>query len=259
VNLFLKEVIKKDGIIFDQFDNNMILVPADLSLFGNTGEGIYSTWMRFNKPEQECDQNMVRESLAMMLASYGYSDAYVNKLLALQTHLIDKDNKPVADLLQIFIPESAVDANGYLSWRMSIPYDQSFIDAILTSQKIRTTASRQDFMKAVGHFNRLYKAGDAKAIAAINALLQKIENGAFKLEEYLYQYRTKPQTLPNVNYAQARLLVTNKLLLNPESGVKIYRYSKMDASQEAAYKVDLERILQQMDIEKQARDAIRVK
>ena len=115
-----------------------------------------------------------------------------------------------------------MDAIGYVSWRMAIPYDQELIDTILISQKMSPTALREDFIKAVGNFNRLYNNGDVNAQKAVSDMLKKIESGLFKLEQYLYQYRTQPDTLPNLNYAEARLLVTNKGLLNPESGVKIY-------------------------------------
>ncbi len=259
VNDFLKQAIKKDGIIFDVFDidNNSVLIPADLSLFGNVGQDVYSTWMRFNNAMQQCDQTVIRTSLKQLMTSYGYSDVYLNKLLELQSYLVDQTGKPLADLLQIFVPESMVDTMGYLSWRLAIPYDDQLIDAILTSQAISKTASREEFIKAVSNFNRLYKNGDTKVRAAVTELLKKIDDGSFKLEPYLYKYRTQPQTLPNLNYAQARLLVTNKLLLNPESGIKIYRYSKIDPAKEAAYKIELERILHQMDIEKQAHDAIK--
>jgi len=259
VNAFLKHAITKDGIAFDLFDNNMMLVPADLSLFGNAGTGVYSTWMRFNKPEQECNPSMVRASLAQVLASYGYSDAYVNKLLELQSYLVDSHGKQLADLLQIFVPESMVNTIGYVSWRLAIPYDQQLIDAILNSQGITPIASREEMIKAVGNFNRLYKNGDVNAQKAVTDMLKRMESGSFKLEQYLYEYRTQPQTLPTLNFAQARLLITNKVMLNPESGVRIYRYSQLEPAKEAAYKIELERIFHQMDIEKQARDAIKVK
>ena len=59
-----------------------------------------------------------------------------------------------------------------------------------------------------------------------------------------------PEKIPYLDYLQGRLLVTNNILLNPESGVRIYRYYNIDPKYEALYKAQLKNILDKMVAEK---------
>jgi hypothetical protein len=273
---FLLKNVKKDGIIDDTMGLGLYLVATNLSLFGSAGMRGDSTWRLFNVPQKWVQVN--RAFLAECLESYGFSLKYLDKLMALNEYFKNDKGEMMSDLFQIFIPEKLVNEVGYLCWRSGIPNDtfltrspdtkpskgpyvkeQGYMESVFEQEKIGYNSDRETFQKGLLNFSDRYKAGDAEAKKVVNELLRRIENGTYQLEAFLYKYRTDPAAVKALNYAQARLLITNKVMLNPESGVKIYRYSQLDPAKEAAYKIELERIFHQMDIEKQARDAIRVK
>ncbi len=59
-------------------------------------------------------------------------------------------------------------------------------------------------------------------------------------------YCNKPEDLHGINYAQARLLLTDDILLNPASGVKIFRYTDVDHKSMEKYEERLDQIIQKI-------------
>jgi hypothetical protein len=78
--------------------------------------------------------------------------------------------------------------------------------------------------KAEGTDNPLYKE-----------LIDAVENGDFGVDAFLKVYRNNPSELKNVNDTQARLVITNDVLLNPGSGVKFFSYFTTPREEQDSY------------------------
>lgn len=66
--------------------------------------------------------------------------------------------------------------------------------------------------------------------------------------EYLSSYRNNPESLDSeaIDTIQGRLLLTNDFLLNPKSGVRIYRYSTIPSARLTKYKKELNAIVKEI-------------
>lgn len=84
-------------------------------------------------------------------------------------------------------------------------------------------------------YSQQWKEQSAFAKALTDKLMNNVSAGMFYPSTVLTTYVKDPTSLTALNYYQARILITNEMLLNPTSGIKIYRYSKLDKEQEARY------------------------
>lgn len=252
----LEKNISAYGIIDDASSVRNMLLSTNIALFGNAGFQGESTWRFFNTPQEWVQVD--KKYLEDCIKSFGYSTHLIDKLMRLNELLKDKHGNMGSDLFQIFVPEDKVNQVGYLSWRYGIPYDEAYLTAVLKSQGFSLSITNDDIKKVLANFIKQYQAGDRTVNGIAQGLLAKIRNTSpsedqFNLEPFLFTYRTNPNSIAKmINYAQARLLITNSMLLNPQSGILIYRYSKIAPDVEAHYKRELERIIQQMDLEKES-------
>jgi hypothetical protein len=245
---FLLQETQKNGVVDDN-DNRLktILVSTNVALFGNADFPGESTWHYFNNPQGWAQAK--REWLENSLSSFGYPTTYVDELLNLLPDL-----RGTSELFQFIIPKELVNKIGYLSWRQGVPFDPHFIDAVLGG--VNLTESSQE-SRGFGGTNSLiykfkdrYKAKDPEAIKLADYMLAQIKNGKFYLFPRLSDYRNNPASLPGMMYYQARLLVHMDTLLNPNSGIKIYRYSTLSPEREKVYRSKLSEIMKKMDKEK---------
>ena len=123
--------------------------------------------------------------------------------------LYEKYRTSEGNLLQIFIPKNKVDECAYLSHAYGKPYE----DAIV----------KDCFDKKLKRHIR------------IAPILEK--------------YKTNPQSIPHLDSLQARLVMCSDTFLNPDSGIKIFRYTTMSKDIKKQYKAELKAIVQQVLID----------
>lgn len=252
---FLTRETKASGLIDDEVKSKTILVSANLALFGNIGTNNESTWYFFNNPQPWSTLN--RSILESALKSYDYSVKFVPEIMTLLPDLKDAKGNLTTDLFQIFIPKATVNEVGYLSWRLGIPFDTELIPKALglatmtfgPEDKLSYLAVKEK----VTAFRTKYQNNDPEARAITDQWLTNISKGKYHLSTFLDKYKSAPTSLNIANAAQARLLITNTMLLNPASGILIYRYSMMDPKKELAYKQKLNEIFKRMEAERQQR------
>ncbi|MBI2774772.1 hypothetical protein HYX58_02090 [Candidatus Dependentiae bacterium] len=250
---FLIQEIQENGMVDDNLTRlKTILVSTNLAFFGNIGFTGESTYYYLNHPQPWARAK--REWLDASLKSFGYSTAFSNELLALQ----DLTKTGMGDLFQLFIPKEMVNSIGYLSWRQGIPFDVPFISAIFQRPNLSLSRADQiypdEINKLINEIKKNWKEKDPATVTLVNNLLESVRAGKFHLDEFLQTYKKAPAALPFLNYYQARLLVTNDQLLNPSSGIIIYRYSSMDPQKEQEYKAKLNGILEKMEDSKKVPD-----
>ncbi len=248
VNDFIIHELSSHGMINDNDTAiKTILVATNLALFGNMGLPVESTYTYFTHPQHWARAK--KEWLIACLQSFGYSTKYADKLLDLS----DFTKTDSGDLFQIFIPKYLVDQIGYLSWRQGIPFDINFIRILFNNPDIildkRGKILSADINAALAAFKKGWQEKNPTVATLVNDLIHNTRRGKYKLSPLLEQYKNSPQTLSYLDLYQARILITNNYLLNPESGIKIYRYSTLDPKREVIYKTRLLQIINEMDKE----------
>lgn len=243
---FLINEFKTHGFIDDnEVRLKTILVSTNLALFGNSGHLGESTWNYFNNPQPWAAAR--KDWLQASLKSFGYSTQFLDELLELNT--IIKSNK--GDLFQIFVPKETINEVGYLSWRLGIPYDRELISAVFGGRYIKY----EDLKQVIVDFRRKWKNGDPEKQKIVNDLIEKIRNGNFYLTTALNRYKKFPKKFP-INHWQARLLIDARHLLNPESGIRIFRYSTLDPEIEQEYNERLRAIVDRMESDRKVSQQI---
>lgn len=254
VKEFLTVEIKANGIVDDnKIDIKTILVSTNLSILGNAGLTGESTWYFFNNPQPWGEVN--RQWLETMIKSYDYSIDFVDELIAVNEYLKNEKGELGSVLFQIFVPKKLVNKIGYVSWRIGIPYDETYVRdafALVGFKKPDINYySYAELKEAAAAFSQKWKQKDPAALKIGNDLLKKVEDDAFNLALFLDKYMKTPEEVPNLNTHQARLLITNEGLLNPLSGIKIFReYPSVTPEKLKIVKTKLKEIMTRMDEEK---------
>lgn len=244
---FLVKELTRTGIIDDNIGRlKTILVSTNLSFFGNLGWTYESTFYYFNHPQSWVKVNP--GWLEASLKSFGYSQEFVEELLPLAQESASKEG----ELFQIFVPNEMVNSAGYISWRQGIPFDRYFIERVfkrtyLTYNPLVDKDFREFHNKVfdiIAEYMKKYKAKDPEAVALTDYLITNARNGKYYLLPFLSEY--KEGAVPEADLHQARLVI-GKWLLDPTMGVKIYRYSTLDAAKEREYKDKLKVIFKRME------------
>ncbi len=254
---FIVEQVKKYGMINKTRnpDIHTILVSTNIAIFGNPTLTSESSYHFFGVQAQKWAEPK-REFLEDSLKAFDYSTDFIDELLAL-SELIKTET---ADLFQIFVPKESINQIGYLSWTRGIPFDEEFISKLLKRTKLELAKiSGQVIRDTIWNFIHKYENNDPQAINLSKIILENAPKGAYHLHPFLEeQYEKNPASLPHINFYQGRLLVTNDFLLNPESGISIFRYTTLDPLKEEEYKTKLTAIIERMEKEKQDRLGITV-
>lgn len=248
---FLLKELNAQGTINDNISRlKTILVSTNLALFANVGFTGESTWHFFSNPQKWVQLNPI--FLINCLKYFGYPPTFATEFLSLNNHLIDPDGNLPSSLMQIFIPKKLVNAIGYVAWRHGIPFDPEYIQTVMKRKSmtfgIGDNLTYEEIKQHTEEFQERWRKGDPAAKAMVQNLMKKVAMGVFRLNPFLDQYMKDPNTIRSINYRQARLLITNNILLNPKSGVEIYRYHTfVDPEKLKQYYQNLEAIFNRMD------------
>lgn len=253
INQLLEEEMKKHGIIDDHLPMlKGLLISANCALFGNVGSTGECTWYFFVRGQPWAwDRKKLEKRLYLTFSSFGIPQLdqrrFVEKLSALNELLLTPEKTQVNDLFQIFIPKNIVNKIGYASWRLGLLFDITFINKLLENVKNQTPLDQIKYKKireAVTAFRKKWEANnklpynssekDYGITLTVNLLLEKVRNGTFHLSSMLQEYIESPEKLSYINTRQARLL--SGLLLDPSSGIRIYRYYRMDQQKLRTYR-----------------------
>lgn len=247
-DFLLQETLAKGVVDDNDYRLRIIIVSTNVALFGNADFPGESTWYYFSNPQGWAYAH--KAWLEECLISYGYATTYLDELIALSNDIRTTNG----DLFQFFIPINFVNQIGYLSWRQGVPLDPYFIDTILGGQNLTETSQETRGFggtnSLVYKFKDRYRDKDPEAIRLADYMLGQIKKGKFYLYPRLSEYRDNPVSLPGMMYYQARLLIDNNTLLNPTSGIKIYRYSTLNPEKEKIYRVKLSEIMKKIYNEK---------
>jgi hypothetical protein len=249
---FLEETMKESGLIDDNGNAQGMLLSTNVSLFGNTAFKGESTWRYFMTPIAHVPFKKV--ILEEMMTKFGVTHKYIDELLDLLELIRGKEQT----LLQIFIPKNIVDDVGYISWITGIPAHQETIDWVRNNVKkkvykpelIEEGKGKTAEMVALEDLQQKFQKQREKN-PLYKEIMQSIEEGDYSANALLKIYCNKPWDLPNINFIQARLVLSTYALLNPDSGIKFFRYTTVKPYMMEAYKKRLHDIIQKIVAEKE--------
>ena len=239
VNNFLINKLRESGLVNDHTLGNDILA-VNLALFGNVGTPPECTWQYFIKSRGHTAPT--RSLYESIMNTFGLSHTYINELMKLVELYQTKEQT----ILQIFIPKNMVNAIGYLAWIRGIPADQQIMHTVLRSVQDKTF---EKTAPALDHYTQLFKQDQEKQPLFKN-VMTKLGTQQFSLDYFLTFYRNRPADIEDINNFQARLFLTRNVLLNPLSGVKIFRCSTATDAQLKKYHEKLDGIIKKMVTEK---------
>jgi hypothetical protein len=221
---FLLKKLKENGLVNDH-DLVDLLYSVNIALFGNVGDDPECTWQYFMQARKKIEPD--KQTYEKILDIFGLPYTYVNELMQLTKLFSTKEQT----IVQIFVPQNKVDQIGYLAWVRGNPAHQQTMDMVLRSLQDKKFAKSP---LAMDYYTALFKREQEKNPIFTN-LLERVRAGDFTLSYFLRFYRNYPELIENINRYQARLIFTPDVLLNPLSGVKIFRYSAVTAQQLQEY------------------------
>lgn len=240
VNDFLMQQLDEHGLVNDNIKaNKSILLSVNLSMFGNIGFSGESTWNYFYKPKSH--EEPWKEIFEGIMDTFNLSHDHINELMGLYK-IYGKTKEQ--SLLQVFVPKEKVDDIAYLAWVLGIPAHKPTIDEIEKSiaGKARVGAVTAP---AITRLAQTFKKEHEKN-SLFKDMRDSVSKGAYKVSPFLKMYCNNPWSLENLNDVTARLIFTQDVLLNPVSGVKIYRYSTTDRDALAEYHKRLDAIVDKL-------------
>lgn len=239
VQSFLIDKLKAGGLINDH-ELGSFLFAANLALFGNIGVQPECTWQYFIKSRGHLAPSRV--AYEKILDKFELPHTYIKALMSLVN--VYKTNEQT--LLQVFVPKERIDEIGYISWIRGNPAHKKTMDMVLHSVEktvFPKTASALDY------YSTLFK-NEQENNPIFKSLMERVKAGDFSLGYFLHFYRNHPELIEGINNFQARLIFTPALLLNPSSGVKIFRYSAATDSQLRNYEQKFDEIFRKIVAEK---------
>jgi len=251
VKEFLAKQLRAHGLIDDQGEDKGLLLSTNVSLFGNTGFKGEATWRYFMQEASHTEPE--RANYEAIMDEFGLPYTHIDELMNLVKTLRSKHET----LLQIFVPKNIADDVAYLSWVMGVPARDEIIDWVRTNVRKKRYKSGRDKegVKKTGEMHALIALKDTfkkeqEKNPEFRAMLEDIEKGEYSIDAYLRSYCDNPWKVEGINYAQARLLLTDDVLLNPDSGVKIMRYNDINYKSMEKYEENLDSIIQKIIAEK---------
>ena len=243
---FLLDQLKAHGLVDDTGESKAILLSTNISLFGNSHSDGESSWRYFILPKGHAKpQSDTYESI---MKTFGLTNKYVKELMALEKMFHTKEQA----MIQIFVPKEYVDEIGYLAWMKGIPaHDQTinWVRANIKNKTFRGKAGKPGRAWAAIALTEKFKKEQEKN-PIFRDLVESVKSGDFSLDSYLKIYCNKPTELPSLDYAQARLIFTPEILLNPNSGIKIFRFNTVARNTMEEYNNRLDAIIKKILAEK---------
>jgi hypothetical protein len=243
---FLVNELRQHGLVDDNGEVRALLLSVNISLFGNTGFPSECTWDYFLKTREHVQPG--RDTYDQMMDKFGVSRKYVEELLSLMKLLETKEKT----LLQIFVPKHKIDEIGYLAWATGIPAHDEVVNWVRSSvQKKVYPKYKKDPETGKVYAGELWAMWDLadkfqkqqEKDPMFKNLMENVKAGDYSLDKYLKIYCNNPWEIKGINYAQARLIFSPDVLLNPLSGIKIYRYTSMTKQQNSEYSKKLKDII----------------
>jgi len=238
---FVVEQLKRYGLIDDtKKEAKASLLSVNLALFGNVGLKPECTWEYFvNPPLVKTPKPGDFEGL---LDTFGISHKYIVQLMNITYLLKTKEQT----LLQILIPTEIVDYISYLSFASGMPADKDTMGWILDNIKRKKKYDKpHKYMDAFREITKIFKE-EQEENTLFKELLERAEEGDFSVGELLKIYRNNPQKIDNINYLEARLVLTKNILTTPNIGIKFIRYDTISWDKMKEYNQKLDEIVDQM-------------
>lgn len=215
---------KKEGPI--DWDVPTKILSVNLALFGNIGKDTLSecTFNYFvaNVAHKGINISAVlKKNLEDMPIPKDRIDEYAEKLNEL-TEIVKADE---GGIYQIFIPKDKVDKYVYFARNFGAPYGNPLLMNYLFNREI-TKSERMKIFWALLMKNPELALG----------------SGPETTSNLLERYRHRPETIPNINRLQARILFTNDMMLSPASGIRIVRYTTLPRYKVRKYRKKLKEI-----------------
>ena len=242
---FLIDELKSKGLVDDGVkETGSIMVSVNFSLFGNVGFPGECSWEYFANPQghKEPDRSIYEN----MMTNFGLSNKYIDEIMSLVKIYDTKEDT----IVQIFVPIEKIDEIGYLAWVKGIPAHDKTIDWVM--DKAKSLAFQHTKPTIEGLKDRLSKQKNKSFL--YRDMMEDIVAGEYSLDSFLKIYRNRPWDIERINYLTGRLLFTPDVLLNPESGVKFFRFATVPREKLGEYNKRLDAIIDKLIAEKEAQE-----
>jgi len=246
---FLMKELSENGLVDDNGDASAFLLSVNLSPFGNTGFPSECSWRYFIKEKQHKVPD--RSFYEDILKKFELGTEYVDELMSLVDLLSDTKEQT---MLQIFVPKDIVDDVAYLAWATGIPAYKEAIDWVRTNVKNKVYRGKEKRPAALWALDDLQERfkNEQEKNPMFREMMQRIQEGDYSVNSFLKIYTNKPWELPNLNYAQARLVFSKEYLLDPASGIKMYRHTTIRRRKLTEYQRRLDEIIKKIVATKSA-------
>lgn len=238
---FLVNELKEKGLVDDNTETGAIMISVNLALFGNVGFPGECSWDYFvNTKGHKAPR---RKTFEDMMIRFGLNQKHVDEIIS----LVDVYDTTEDTIVQILVPKDKVDEIGYLAWVKGIPAHGETIKWILDHAKSKSFEKHVKPLmeKLTAEFkanpnNPLYKS-----------MMEGVQAGDFSLNAFLKIYCNTPWKIEEINDVTARLLFTPNVLLNPDSGVKFFRFSTVSSHKLNQYNDRLNKLIDKLIAEKE--------
>lgn len=228
VNAFIDNNNSKGDWSDNDAEFATLLLSVNLSLFGNCTRiaGWECTFDYFLNDRSVMFGGCLVNILTNIFDFFEFDKQYLQPLLSLLP--IIKQSKQGL-LFQICIPKNLVDQSVYLSWAGGFPYNFPVPGGKFDKDKnrnLRISPILSLYAKGRSGFDKLRKTS-----ALFIDTLKKFEISDLDIAEAIMADRF-----------QARILFSQDVMLNPASGVEIFRYTMIDDAVMAEYEASLKKI-----------------
>ncbi|MBS1988052.1 cell envelope integrity protein TolA [Candidatus Dependentiae bacterium] len=238
---FLKKEIEARGLIDDNIsDVKTFIMSVNLSPFGGIGIGGETTWNYFVTGLSHFDP--LAKILPGFFEKAGLNKRFIDELREIYEIIAT----PEGTLYQIFIPKNMADKIAYLSWRHGIPNDPDNPEFIVEMFGSIYGGKMDEIRAYLERVQDAHMRGEQTFRAQIDLLFKAVNDGRFKVSTFLERFKVLPDQFKEPNMVQARLLFTNDMLLNPDSGILVYRYTTVPEEKMRDYEIRLSKVVDQI-------------
>lgn len=255
----LKRELTSNGMVDDnKLHIKANLLSTNLALFGNVGYSGECTFEFFlhAKSHRTIDADIFKSILDIFDKPTSYEKGetpilykYIPEIQKLTTYLEPiplKDGKKPQSLAQIFIPKKITDNVAYLSWVRGMPFDASLVSWLKNDPNLNTPMpSFKSFQPRFVEIQNLFKDKDSNH-PLFKEILKGIEEGKYGMSKLLHTYKTKPATIPGLNFLQARLIISPEYIGNPSMEIKTFDYNNISEKNKKTYEKKLDELVNKM-------------
>lgn len=245
VKNFLVDTLEEHGLVDDNNELAGMLLSTNLTLFGNTGRQGRGecTWFYLFKDQDHALPSRERYQEAM--DDFGLPYTYIDQLMQLADLFTDEKQQT---LLQIFVPKNIVDDIGYVAWATGIPANKRIIKSVekkIEQKEFVFKEKKPARLWALEDLKTKFKTAQTKN-PMFAEMVKEIEQGVYSLDAYLTRLCNTPSEVSDINTVQGRFLFSDELLLNPKSGIKMFRHDNIDSKKVQDYRRQLNALIKQI-------------